>query len=201
MWKRIGRLSGLVWLAIACVAAGCHSQPAPAPLPNDQDLSPDPRVNAPTVPTRLAVPGPRDQDEADVREMLFRKEFAGHIPDETVFLSYGMVEGQWIVPPDAFIHRFDDLKLQTEPITSAVFPRPGEIEPGGQRLAPIRDSRGRRGAVYWVSIGKWRSDDAVEVEVGRLGGPLDGGGYQAVVKRARGKWMLELTGEQLHWRS
>jgi len=133
--------------------------------------------------------------------MLFRKEFAGSMPDETVFLSYGSVEGQWIVPPDAFVHRFDDLKVRTETITKAVFPRPGELEPGGNRFVSIRDSQGRRGAVYWVSIVKWRSNDEVEVEVGRLGGPLGGGGYNAVVKRVGGKWMLDLTGEHMFRRS
>jgi hypothetical protein len=184
---------------MAFFAMGCHSEPAPAP--SLKQLSLEPRVNSPTVSTRLAIPGPRDQDEAEVREMLFRKEFADNTPDETIFLSYGTVEGQWIVPPDAFIHRFDDLKLHTETITKAVFPRPGEPELGGNRFVSIRDSQGRRGAVYWVSIVRWRSNDEVEVEVGRLGGPLNGGGYQGVVKRSGQKWMLDLADRLIYWRS
>jgi hypothetical protein len=156
----------------------------------------------PASPTRPAVPGERDADEADVREMVFRQEFLGLKGDEVIFLSYGMADGQWIEPPEAFLRRFDDLKLPIKSPREAEFPRRGEIHDGG-RLTPIRDrTSGKRGAVYWVTM-TWRSTDEAAIEVGRVGGPLDGGGHDGVVRRFGKGWVLDRSngGSGRAWRS
>src|SRR4051812_27675355 len=106
------------WARSICVAlllmitslCGCN-RPTPAPsttMITGEYMPFEPYV-PPASPTRPAVPGERDADEADVREMVFRQEFLGLKGDEVIFLSYGMADGQWIEPPEAFLRRFDDL--------------------------------------------------------------------------------------------
>lgn len=176
-------------LGIACGVMGCAGTGGGSVSPAQVSLV----VGPPAA-------GPKDAVEADVREVVFRDLLSGGRRGETCFLSFGTAaDGRWIEVPEAFLKRFADLKVSPKHVSQARIPDIGEMEPGGTRMASIRDTAsGQRGNIYWVKIAGWTNDDECEIEAGRLGGGLDGGGYSAVVRREKGKWVIDKSPGGVH---
>ena len=167
-------------------------------------------------------------EELEILELVFRDLLENRRPGEVCFISLGDRDGVWIDAPDSLLGRLADLGLELKKPSDARFPQPGEMEPDGRHYVPIRDgASGRRGSVYWVRIMKpgmrarlpfegldevFKSipgapqsggNAGIEVETGRVGGPLDGGGSWEVVRKEGGRWMLDRApgGVMRSWRS
>ena len=134
----------------------------------------------------------REAEADEIREVVFRDLLERRPEGEICFISFGRKDGEWVDAPDTFLRRLADLKAPLGKPSQARFPAFAEKEPDGRRYTPIRDrATGREASIYYVKITRWLSDTKVEVEAGRIGGPLDGGGYDAEVRKENGRWVLD----------
>ena len=139
-------LSLRISLLVLPLIAGCH-----------QRTSASTGASAPGSPVaRSQGPATRPSEvELEVLELVFRDLLNSPSSGEACFIALGYRDGAWIDAPDPLLRRLEDLHLDLRKPSEARFPKPGEMEPEGNRCTPIRErSTGRRGSIYWVRLAK-----------------------------------------------
>jgi hypothetical protein len=138
-----------------------------------------------------AHPGPNPEltpaDEDDIREAVFRYEFAHNASGQQqnaklYFLSVDKDKD----PSDAFISRFKDHKPPVKKRSRAT----GEFE-------VIDKETGERGLIFRATTIKQLSEDKVEVDGGYYEAGLSSSGNTYAVERKDHKWVV--TKDEMRW--
>ena len=187
--RRYMAITGLAGVAVASsMTSGCHRKVSTSSTEYGQ-VAPVPSLSW------------REEEEWKIREMKFRDLLDSRgSKDEVAFLSFsGGVDGRaYSDPPDEFMKRLADAKMTLKKASAAISPTFGERDASGRYIGYRDKETGARGSVYWVNI-EWVSDNEVKLDIGRLGGPLDGGGHVETLKRENRTWVHEYTGPFKSW--
>jgi hypothetical protein len=132
----------------------------------------------------------RRQQEDDIRETIFRYQFAenGVQAAEVYFLSVptGKEKGDIFNasrnPSDEFVERFANLKPPVKKASASRF--------GGPSGWVVDKQSGKRGVLFNTGSIQWISETEVEVEGSFYAGMLYARGYTYTVKKAEGKWKV-----------
>ena len=141
--------------------------------------------------------GARQEQEDDIREAVFRYQFATNEVSkaEVYFLSVGLGKAGHIIfdashdPSDAFVKRFADSKPIVKKASASDF---------GSPSGWVADKRsGKRGVLFCARTIKWVSETEVEVNGGFVAGMMYARDFTYTLVKEKGKWRIkrsELTG-------
>jgi hypothetical protein len=125
------------------------------------------------------------QDMIQVREAVFR-EFLPQVHDHLVFIAFDYHDtlgGTWDPPPPKFIERLTGVndRITLFPLT--------EMERVPGPFCFRHRTSGQFGSVCWVTIVSSKGGE-VTARVGYGNGVLAGSGYDAVMRRRKGHWVM-----------
>ena len=146
---------------------------------------------APDDPTRVSA-------EIELRELIIRKLLSQPHPDEDIcFIAFGYADNEdWIDPPPTFLKRLADLPLDIRPVSQARLPRTGERKNAAQARGVEEMNTGEDASIYYVHLRRWIDESSVELDFGRYGGPLDGGGVHGAVYEVQdAQWQPRTEGQ------
>ena len=188
-YSRVGRpdfLLPITWALVASfILMGCQNrQPSTNPAENSR------RGDESREPPRT---------DPQLIEAALRSFLPSARRDEVIFIAVGQTEKAWTDPSPELLAHLSDLNIPLHKASEAVLPH-GEVEPDG-RYRGIRDQSGQNGAIYFARITTWFGENEADVTVGRIGGPLNGGGRLERWAKQDGQWKIKEIGVVRTWAS
>lgn len=105
-------------------------------------------------------------------------------------------DGSPIDPPKSLLTRLAEIKPRVAPASEARLPMKGERV--GTRYRGVEDPQtGKPAKIFYAMVIRRHTADQIELQVGRYGGPLNANGYNAILERRKGKWIL--SSKRNHW--